>query len=158
MCQVKLLQKGESLMDAIVWLILLCLFILIEIATLGLTTIWFAGGALLAFFAALLEASLGIQLTIFFSLSLILLIFTRPVAMRYFNKDRIATNTEGLIGQEATVTQTINNANSEGTVIVNGLEWTARAANNDIIEAGVVVHIVKINGVKAIVEREVRIS
>lgn len=142
-------------MEAIAWLILLCLCLLIEIATLGLTTIWFAGGALIAFLAALIGANLAVQITLFFVLSLVLLIFTRPIALRYFNKQRVATNSESLIGGEAKVTQTIDNVNNAGTVIINGLEWTARAANNDIIEAGTIVRVVKINGVKAIVEQDI---
>lgn len=141
-------------MEAIAWLILLCLFLLIEIATLGLTTIWFAGGALVAFIAALLGANLAVQIALFFIVALVLLIFTRPVAVRYFNKQRVATNSESLIGAEAKVTETIDNLNNEGTIVVNGLEWTARSAGNDIILAGSAVRIVKIIGVKAIVEKE----
>ena len=138
--------------ESIAWLILLCLFLLVEIATLGLTTIWFAGGALVAFLAALCGLDVVVQIIIFFVLSVILLVFTRPVAVNYFNNNRIATNTESLIGADARVVETINNRENVGVVNLNGLDWTARSVDNEIIPAGEHVRIVKISGVKAIVE------
>lgn len=141
--------------EAIGWLILLILLILIEIATLGLTTIWFAGGALIAFIAALLGFDFVVQIILFFILSVILLIFTRPVAVKYFNSNRVPTNTESLIGTRAKVTEAIDNISNQGTVLINGLEWTARATDNRIIPAGAIVKIVKITGVKVIVEEQV---
>ncbi|MDO5520398.1 MAG: NfeD family protein [bacterium] len=138
--------------ESIAWLILLCLFLLIEIATLGLTTIWFAGGALVAFIAAVCGLNVVVQIIIFFVLSIILLVFTRPLAVNYFNKSRVATNTESLIGAEAKVVETINNIDNAGVVNLNGLDWTARSVDNQIIPVGTIVRIVKITGVKAIVE------
>ena len=138
--------------EAIAWLILLCLFLLVEIATLGLTTIWFAGGALVAFITALCGLDVIVQILVFFILSVILLIFTRPLAVNYFNKNRVATNTESLIGAEAKVVETINNRENTGVVNLNGLDWTARSVDNQIIPAGTIVRLVKIAGVKAIVE------
>ena len=141
--------------EAIAWLILLILFILIEIATLGLTTIWFAGGALVAFIAALLGFELVVQIVLFFALSVILLVFTRPVAMKYFNTNRVPTNSESLIGTRAKVIETIDNLNNAGTVMINGLEWTARATDNKVIPKDAIVKIVRISGVKAIVEEQI---
>ncbi len=144
--------------EAIAWLILLILFILIEIATLGLTTIWFAGGALVAFIAALLEFNLVVQIVLFFVLSIILLVFTRPVAMKFFNTKRVPTNSESLIGTRAKVTETIDNLNNVGTVLINGLEWTARATDNKVIPKDAIVKIVEIIGVKVIVEEQIPAS
>ena len=45
-------------MDAILWLAAVVVLLVIEIATLGLTTIWFAGGALIAGIAAVAGAGL----------------------------------------------------------------------------------------------------
>lgn len=142
-------------MEPIAWLILLILFILIEIATLGLTTIWFAGGALVAFIASLLGFDLVVQVVLFFVLSVVLLIFTRPVAVKYFNTNRVATNTESLIGARAKVTEAIDNINNTGTVLINGLEWTARTKESKIIPKDAIVKIVEIKGVKVIVEEQV---
>ena len=72
-------------MPAIVWLIILALCLGVEIATLGLVTIWFAGGALVTFFVAMVTDSLLIQVIVFLAVSLLLLFFTRPIAKKYYN-------------------------------------------------------------------------
>ncbi len=138
-------------MEPIYWLIALALLLFIEIITLGLTTIWFAGGALVAFVASMLGAGVGLQFLLFFAISFLLLFFTRPIAAKYFNKSRTKTNYESIIGREGKVTSMIDNFNQSGTVIVNGQEWTARSENDQIVEAGTKVTIVKISGVKLIV-------
>lgn len=138
-------------MEAIYWLIAVAVLLVIEIITLGLTTIWFAAGALVAFIMTLLGAGMAIQITVFVVVSLVLLFFTRPIALKYFNNERVATNSESLIGQQATVTETINNIKSEGAVTINGLRWTARSNTEEIIQAGSIVKVVDIKGVKAIV-------
>lgn len=133
------------------WLIIMAVLILIEIATLGLTTIWFAFGALAAFIASLAGANLIVQIIVFLAVSLITLIFTRPVAVRFFNSDRTKTNAESLIGEKAVVVEKIDNINASGRVALNGQEWTARSSDNDIIDAGETVTVDSISGVKLIV-------
>lgn len=143
--------NGES-MQALYWLIALAVLLVIEIVTLGLTTIWFAGGALIAFIAALLGVDVWVQLLLFSIISLVLLIFTRPVAMKRLNKNRVKTNYEGLIGKVVKVTKTVDNQNQSGEAVVNGQEWTVRSLNEDvIIEPGTKVKIVNIEGVRLIV-------
>lgn len=138
---------------SIFWLIALVLSIVIEIATLGLTTIWFAGGALLAVIVAALGLPLVVQIVLFFAVSLLLLYFTRPVAVKYFNKDRVKTNAESLVGKQAIVISEISNLQGTGQVTVSGMEWSARTAEDGIaVPVGGVVNIVAINGVKLIVE------
>ena len=107
-------------MDAILWLAAVVVLLVIEIATLGLTTIWFAGGALIAGIAAVAGAGRVVQFVLFLIVSLILLIFTRPIAMRYLNTNRTRTNAESLIGKEAVVTQTIENLNGRVDAIIDG--------------------------------------
>ncbi len=133
------------------WLIIMAVLILIEIATLGLTTIWFAFGALAAFIASLAGANLIVQIIVFLAVSLITLIFTRPVAVRFFNSDRTKTNAESLIGEKAVVVEKIDNINASGRVALNGQEWTARSSDNDIIDVGETVTVDSISGVKLIV-------
>ena len=137
----------------IIWLILLIIFIAVEAATLGLTTIWFAGGALSAAITAAIGLPVYVQISAFIVVSLVLLIFTRPIAVRFFNKDRIKTNAESIVGQKAIVTYPIDNLAAQGQVTVNGMEWSARSVNDAIkISKSVVVTVVAINGVKLIVE------
>ena len=135
------------------WLILLIILVAIEIATMGLTTIWFAGGAFVAIIAAALNTPLYVQITLFLIVSVVLLLFTRPIAMKYFNKDRIKTNAESLIGKQAVVTEDIDNLLAVGLVSINGQEWTARNVVDGMkIPKGTVVIVRAISGVKLIVE------
>ena len=141
-------------MEAICWLAVLIVLLVVEIATLGLTTIWFAGGALVACVAALLDASIWVQIVLFLVVSVLLLLFTRPVAVRYMNKNRTKTNVDSMAGKEAVVTEDIDNLKAQGVVQVNGLEWTARAENNqDVIPKGSVVEVTRVDGVKLIVRK-----
>lgn len=139
----------------IFWLVALVLFILIEIATMGLTTIWFAGGALVAVIASALGLPLVVQIVLFFAVSFVLLYFTRPMAVKYFNKDRVKTNAESLVGRQAIVISEIDNLQGIGQVTVGGMEWSARTAEAGIrLDVGSVVNIIAINGVKLIVEEK----
>lgn len=138
--------------ELIIWLVLLIVFIGVETVTLGLTSIWFAGGALIALIAAALKAPVGLQLVLFLIVALVLLIFTRPVAVKYFNKDRIKTNAESIVGKQAIVTSEIDNLQAAGKVVVAGQEWSARSCEEGItIPEGTVVTIEAISGVKLMV-------
>ena len=140
-------------MEALCWLLLAAIFIVIEIITLGLTTIWFAGGAFIAALAGLAGVNLMIQIALFLVVSIVLLILTRPIAVKYLDSKTEKTNAEALIGQRAVVLQQIDNLKGNGQVKVNGLEWTARAKEDGmIIPEGDIVTILEIQGVKLIVE------
>lgn len=139
-------------MDGVFWLFIIVIMAIIEIITLGLTTIWFAAGALVAFIASMLGAGLVIQVVLFVAVSVLLMAVTRPLAVRFLNKDREPTNAESLIGKLAVVKQEINNLNAQGMVSVNGQEWTARASEDKIIPQGATVEIMEISGVKLLVK------
>lgn len=137
----------------VLWLILLILFIAVEVGTMGLTTIWFAGGALTAILAALLHMPLFIQIILFFLVSLLLLFFTRPIAVRYFNRERVKTNVESLVGRQGIVISEIDNLQGIGQITVAGQEWSARTYEEDVqIPVGAVVEVVAVSGVKLIVK------
>ena len=136
---------------AIIWLIVLVVCLVAEIATLGLTSIWFAGGALLALLIAMIGGPLWLQVLVFLVASIVLLIVTRPIAAKYFNKNREKTNVNSKLGKQAIVTVTIDNLKGEGQIVTEGMEWTARSLDSTVIEEGSVVTIEKIEGVKAIV-------
>ena len=138
---------------SLIWLAVLFVCIVVEVGTLGLATIWFAGGALVAAILAMINAPLWAQVIAFFLVSILLLIFTRPVAVRYFNKNRAKTNIDSLMGKEAIVVSEIDNLQGIGRVQVDGKEWTARTIANGItIPVGTVVIVNKIDGVKLLVE------
>ena len=142
-------------MAAIYWLIAFVILVGIEIMTTALTTIWFAGGAVIAFFAAVFGAPVPVQLLVFVVISFILLFLTRPLAVKYINTSTVKTNVDSLIGKEARVTAEINNAKECGSVSVQGQEWTARSAEEDVVYSkGTRVWIREIQGVKLIVSNE----
>ena len=119
---------------------------------MGLTTIWFAGGSLVAFIASLIGVPVIAQIAIFFVVSFVLLFFTRPVVEKHLNNSREKTNVNSMIGKEGKVTEEIDNFNQKGTIVVNGLEWTARSSDDDIIiPNGAKVIVKDVQGVKAIV-------
>lgn len=138
-----------------IWLIVFVACIIIEIVTLGLTTIWFAGGALIAAIGAAFGAPLWLQSILFGAVSLVLLYFTRPVAVKYFNKDRVKTNAESLVGKQAIVISEIDNLQGIGQVTVGGQEWSARTVKEGVsLPTGTVVVIRAISGVKLMVEEK----
>lgn len=142
-----------ELNPAVLWLGLLILFLVVEAITLGLTTIWFAGGALVSFLAALLRAPVPVQAGLFFAVSLILLFFTRPVAVRFMNQKTEKTNVDSLLGEKALVTETIENLKDTGRVKVRGVDWKARTQEDEkVIAVGSVVTVQKVQGVKLIVK------
>lgn len=142
-------------MAAIYWLIAFVILVGIEIMTTALTTIWFAGGTVIAFFAAVFGALVPVQLLVFVVVSFILLFLTRPLAIKYINTSTVRTNVDSLIGKEARVTAEISNAKESGTVSVQGQEWTARSAEEDAVyPEGTRVWIREIQGVKLIVSNE----
>ena len=140
-------------MDMIGWLVAFVILIGIEAATMALTTIWFAGGAVFAFFAAVLGFSVQTQLVVFLIVSFILLLFTRPLAMRFVNRETVKTNVDGLIGRKAKVITKIDNNEPSGATVVDGQEWTARSTDDaGTIPVGTHVVIKEVRGVKLMVE------
>lgn len=134
------------------WLIVLVVLVVIELLTMGLTTVWFAGGALVATIAAVFQTPLAVQVILFLAVSAVLLIFT-ILAVKYFNKDRVRTNAESLVGRQAIVISEIDNLQGIGQVNVGGMEWSARTRIDGIrLPVGTVTTILGINGVKLIVE------
>ena len=142
-------------MQTIYWLAIFVILLIIEIVTMGLTTIWFAGGALAAMAAGLIGFGTGIQILVFLVVSVLLLVLTRPIAVKYFNQERQKTNAESLIGQQALVLEDIDTLQAAGLVEVRGQEWSAKTDEpNGKIAKNKVVVIEGIQGVKLIVKEK----
>lgn len=138
-----------------IWLIVFVVLLVAEIVTVSLTSIWFAAGALAAFVASLLCDIIWVQVLVFALVSFVLLIFTKPVANRFFNKNREKTNVDALAGKQGIVTETINNLALSGEVNLAGQMWMARTEDDSVcIEEGEKVVVKCVQGVKLIVERE----
>lgn len=140
--------------QTILWLVVFVLMVIIEIPTMGLTTIWFAGGAVISFLLALFGVPFEVQIVVFLVVSFLLLFMTRPIAMKHLNLKRIKTNVDELAGKHAIVTKEINNLKGEGQIILNGIEWTARSEDDEIIPVNTEVEVVEIKGVKAFVRQK----
>ena len=136
----------------IVWVVLMVVFLVVEAATAGLTCIWFAIGSLAALIAALFDAQLWLQIVWFLVISFVTLYFTRPLVKKYVNSRSQPTNADMVIGKEALVTEDIDNVEATGAVSVGGKVWTARSADGGRIKSGAVVSVLRIEGVKLIVE------
>lgn len=139
--------------DLMIWLIAIAVFLILEIPTMGLTTIWFAAGSLIALFAAMADAKFTVQLVIFLAVSFLSLIFVRPSVCKKFNGNRKKTNIGGLVGRECKVIERIDNINQKGVVFLDGKEWTARSVEGIVIEPEEVVVVQEISGVKVMVSR-----
>lgn len=137
---------------SIVWLVLMVLLLIVEAATAGLTCIWFALGALAALISALFGAQLWLQFAWFIVVSVVTLWFTRPLAIKYLNSRKVATNADRVVGAEGVVTEPIDNLAGTGAVKLEGKEWTARSDSGVNIAKDAVVIVKRIEGVKLIVD------
>ena len=136
-----------------VWLVVFVVCIGLEAASMALTSIWFAGGALIACVLSIAGVNLYIQMAVFVVVSFLLLYSTRPLALRYINQKTVRTNVDALVGKKARVTAEIDNDEARGTAMVSGQEWTARSADGSRIPRDTLVQIQAVSGVKLIVSK-----
>ena len=141
------------LTGSFLWVAVIIAALIVEAATLDLNAIWFALGGLGGLIVTSVGGSLHVQLVVFVVISAVLIFLVRPFARRVLRPKGAATNADRIIGQEALVTQPINNTRSQGEIKVFGQLWTARAADGGEIPAGSLVRVREIVGVKAIVEK-----
>lgn len=136
------------------WLLIIAACVIIEASTMGLTTIWFAIGALVAWFVYLMGLSLQVQIVVFLIVSIACLVLTRPIAVEKLKVGKAKTNLDSLISEIAKVETTINNINNEGYVKLKGQIWSARSIDDDVIEKDELVVVKEVKGVKLIVKRK----
>ena len=136
----------------IIWLIAAVVLGIIEATTVTLTCIWFAIGAVGAAIVALFGGAIWLQIIVFAVLSIVCILALRPIAKSKLGaKDKVATNADRIIGQEAIVKESIDNVAGTGAIAVAGLVWTARSEKDALIKEGSRVKVIRIDGVKAIV-------
>lgn len=138
-----------------IWLGVIVVTIVVEIITVGLTSIWLTGGALAALIVCALGGHWGLQMAVFFIITFLLLYFTRPWAIKHINNRKIKTNYEEAIGKEVRVTETVDNRKGTGKAVYNGMEWTVRSAEDEVIFKPEELAIVKsVQGVKLILVKQ----
>ncbi len=141
-------------MISLIWFLLVIFFLIAEVIAPGLTTIWFAGGAVAAMLLSLFQVPIYMQIIFFIEVSFVLLYFTRPLVKKFQQKPKEKTNYEALIGCLAKVIVEIDNEAQTGQVILNGQEWTARTLQENIkIPVDCLVMVEQISGVKLFVSK-----
>ena len=138
-------------MEAIIWLALMVVFLVLEAMTVTTVSLWFAGGALVALLVSLLGLQIWVQVVLFFVVSGVLLACLRPMVRQHFTPRLTRTNVDAVVGTKGMVTAEIDNVCAAGQVKLNGMEWTARSTDGSIIPAGTLVRVDRIEGVKAFV-------
>lgn len=136
---------------AIIWLLLVVVFLIAEAATVTVISLWFAAGALAAMATALLGGGIWLQAGVFLVVSAIALTALRPLVRKYLTPKLTATNIDSVIGSVGIVTTAIDNVAAAGQVKLNGMEWTARSNSGEAIPAGTQVTVERIEGVKVFV-------
>lgn len=136
-------------LQPIIWTGLIILFVFIEAMTVQLLSIWFVIGSVAALLASFFTSSIPIQVITFVAVSLLSFFLMRPLAQRRFFTQHEATNADRIVGTEGLVVEEVSR--ESGMVKVGGAAWTARA--NERIAEGEYVRILRIEGVKVIVER-----
>lgn len=133
------------------WLVALVVFLIVEGATVGLVSIWFAAGSLAALLLSLAVDNIWAQFAVFLAVSAVCILALRPLSRKYLKKDYQATNADRAVGSVGIVTETIDNLDATGAVQLEGKVWTARSADGSAIPAGSKVLVDHIEGVKLLV-------
>lgn len=136
---------------AIIWLVLMVLFLLTEAATVSMVSLWFAVSALAALIISLLGGPIWLQTLLFLVVSAVLLALLRPLVRKYVTPKVTATNVDSVVGSTGLVTASINNVTAAGQVKLGAMEWTARSTSGEPIPEGTLVKVDRIEGVKAFV-------
>ena len=139
-------------MNYIGWLIVFVVFSGLELVSLGMTCIWFAIGAWAACVTSFITDNWIIQAVVFVVVTVVVLVILRPIAVKYINQKAEKTNVESMEDKVGKVLVEINNINATGKILVDGMEWTSRSSDGQIIKKDALVEVVNIEGVKAIVK------
>ena len=149
------------MMEAIIWLVLMVVFLIAEAVTVATVSLWFAAGALVALLVSLLGLQVWLQVVLFLVVSGVLLACLRPMVKRHFTPKLTRTNVDAIVGTRGMVTAEIDNVCAAGQVKLNGMEWTARSTNGQIIPAGTLIRVDRVEGVKVFVspaEKRVKVE
>jgi membrane protein implicated in regulation of membrane protease activity len=137
--------------EAIFWFIAMVGFLMAEAATVTLVSIWFAAGSLVAIVVAMLGGSLGLQVVLFLATASLLLISLRGIVRKYIRPRITSTNVDSVIGAVGVVTTPVNNIAALGQVKLGSMEWSARSTSGSHLNAGTLVRVDRVEGVKVFV-------
>ena len=139
---------------AILWFVLMCVFLAMEASTVSLVSVWFAAGSLSALVVSLLSGPEWLQILVFFVVSIVTLASLRPILRKYFTPKLHKTNVDAVVGASGKVVEAIDNIQSAGRVKIGGMEWAARSSDGEAIPVGTIVAVDRIEGVKVFVSKQ----
>ena len=137
----------------VLWLIVVAVMLVIEIFTMGLTTIWFSIGAVAAAVASGFSAPVWLQIVLFAAVSVLVMLLVRPFAMKVMDSGKMKTNLAEIAGQKVRVLEEINNSEGTGKVMYRGVEWMARSVDDAVMAKDSIVTGQSISGVKLMVTK-----
>ena len=133
------------------WLAAAVCFLILEAATVSMTSIWFAAGAATALLTCLFTDSFRVQALLFIVVSVLCLLAFRPLAAK-LRKTHTATNGDRNLGREATVLTPVT-AEEPGRVRLDGVDWNARCVTpGDILNPGDHCRVTEIHSTLLLVE------
>lgn len=137
-----------------IWILAAIALFILEIFTPAFLSACIAIGCIFAGVFASLDFGLRIQLLAFSVGTIISFFGIRPFILRYGHKKSgdLKTNVHALVGKIAKVVVTIDNAQNQGRVTIEGDDWRAESDNDEIINVGEKVEIVKIDSTILIVK------
>lgn len=136
----------------ILWLIAAAVFCAVEAATVGIVSLWFAGGALAAMVTSLLGGALWLQVTVFLAASAALLVAFRPFVRKVIAPGITQTNANAMVGRQALLTEAVDNLKETGALRLDGKEWSVRSETGETLPEGTLVTVVRLEGVRLYVE------
>lgn len=145
--------SGIAISDVTLWIIVAVVCGIVEAISLGITSIWFVVGAIVALVLASFDVPFIVQVVVFLVVSIVLLIYTRPIATKYLKLGKEKTNVEAISGQEGLVVEAIDNVLGKGQVKIGGQIWSAKSENGEDIPKDAEVLVLAVKGVRVIVKR-----
>lgn len=149
------MKEGEDMSYGTFWVIVAAVALVVEIISLGLSSIWFTGGGIVAAIIGYAGGPLWLQITAFIIVSTILLLIMRPLAKKHLAIGQEKTNTDSLIGRTEKILTTVDNGAGTGMLKLGDVEWRAVSEDGSVIPEGTLVVIQKIEGTKLFVRREI---
>lgn len=144
---------GIPITDVTFWIIVAVVCGVVEAISLGITSIWFVLGAVVALVLASFDVPFIVQVVVFLVVSIVLLIYTRPIATKYLKLGKEKTNVDAIVGQSGLVVEKIDNVLGKGQVKIGGQIWSAKSEDGEDIPRDVEVLVLDVKGVRVIVKK-----
>lgn len=136
----------------IMWLEVGVVFLIVELLTTALVSIWFVPSAIITCLLSFVVDNLLIQIAIFVALSAVFMVVCRKIYNKHIKKpvDDVDQN-EKLIGKTAKVAEDTNGIS--GRILVGDVYWKAVSENGDIIPKGETVKVKSVNGTTLVINK-----